>query len=82
MRFIEPQSVSDLVISSDFVSGDDSDQYNRIFYADTEGEYDKFNVIHSFDIKSRAPMKSLYDTYDFENKGNEVMVQANGVKMN
>ena len=82
MRFIEPANVSDLVISSDFVSGDDSDQYNRIFYADTEGEYNKFNVIHSFDIKSRAPMKSLYDTYDFENKGNEVMVQANGVKMN
>lgn len=82
MRFIEPANVTDLVISSDFVSGDDSDQYNRIFYADTEGEYDKFNVIHSFDIKSRANMKSLYDTYDFANKGNEVMLQANGVKMN
>lgn len=82
MREINPERLRDLVISPEFVSGDDSTQYSRIFATDTSGEYDQFTVIHSLDVTAETPMKSLFDTYDFEQKGNEVMMQANGVKMN
>lgn len=81
MRQINPLSVSDIVISEDFISGDDSSQYNRIFN-NTDDTYDKFIVIHTFDISTSVPFANYWDNYDFEQKGNEVIMQANGVKMN
>ena len=43
---------------------------------------DKFNVIHHFEIASWSPMKSLFDTYEFDSKGESVTADVNGVKMN
>lgn len=81
LRIINPSSLSELAINEDFVSGDDAVQYSRIFnnYSD---EYDKFIVIHNFNIKSNAPFASYWDTYDFESNGKTIVEQANGVKMN
>ena len=43
---------------------------------------DKFNVIYNFNVVSYSPMKSLFDTYEFEDKGQRVTEDVNGVKMN
>lgn len=75
--------VDNLRHSYDFVIGKDADQYNRIFYSDAEIlEADKFHVIHSFDIKSNFPGKSLYDTYEFENEddASKVTIPLNGTQ--
>lgn len=81
MRQINPSSLNSIVVSEDFISGDDSSQYNRIFN-NTDDTYDKFIVIHTFDISTSVPFANYWDNYDFEQKGNEVIMQANGVKMN
>lgn len=81
MRHINPSSERDIVVSEEFISGDDSSQYNRIFN-NTDDTYDKFIVIHTFDISTSVPFANYWDNYDFEQKGNEVVMQANGVKMN
>lgn len=81
MRTINPESISDLVVSEQFISGDDSSQYNRIFN-NTDDTYDKFVVIHTFKISSSTPFASYWDNYEFEKKGKEVIMQANGVKIN
>lgn len=73
-----------LTHSSQFVQGTDAQQYNRIFqsYAIDENKADHFSVIYHFDVGMNAPMKSLWDTYDFDSKGKEVTEDVNGVKMN
>lgn len=81
MREIDYTKVQDMVINQKFVTGDDSNQYNRIFY-NTLGTSDKFNVIYHFNIASYSPMKALWDNYEFEDKGKKVTLNANGVKMN
>lgn len=64
-----------------FVRGKDALQYSRIFYnADTE--VDQMYVIYNFDVTSSSPMKSMFDTYEFEDKGKAVIEDVNGVKMN
>ena len=80
MRKINPTNL-DLVISEDFVSGSDAEQYSRIFH-NQDDEYDKFIVIHNFNIKSNTPFSSYWDTYEFDSKGDDITTQANGVKMN
>ena len=82
LRTVNYEKASDIVHTSDFVKGLDADQYSRIFYSTDAKAADKFRVIHHFDIASYAPMKPLFDTYEFEDKGSEVQVDANGVKMN
>lgn len=81
LREVNFNSVDDIVINSNFVRGKDADQYSRIFY-NTDASVDKFRIIHHFDIASYSPMKALFDTYEFEDKGKEVIMNANGVKMN
>ena len=81
MRTINPESPNDVVISENFVSGEDASQYSRIF-DNTDDTYDKFIIIHNFDVKSSAPFSSYWDNYEFESKGNDVIMQANGVKFN
>jgi hypothetical protein len=57
-------------------------QYKRIFYNVNPETPDNFTVIHNFEIAAYAPMKALYDTYEFEDKGKKVTLDVNGVKMN
>lgn len=74
------------VHSLNFMRSRDWSQYKRIFYADSETNPeqlpDNFTVIHNFEIAAYAPMKALYDSYEFEDKGKKVTLDVNGVKMN
>lgn len=74
-------NVADIVHNVDFVRGIDAGQYSRIFYQTDADAADKFNVIYSFNVASWSPMKSLFDTYEFDG-GREVSMDVNGVKMN
>lgn len=76
---------SPLVVHSlNFLRGRDRSQYKRIFYAnpDIVDSPDNFTIIHNFEIAENAPMKALYDSYEFEDKGDKVTLDANGVKLN
>lgn len=76
-------SASDIVHSASFVDAkNDMSQYKRIFYDVKASSPDNFTVINNFEIASFAPMKSLFDTYEFEDKGKKVTEDVNGVKMN
>lgn len=79
-RVLNPSALN-LTNNEEFVSGNDASQYSRIFN-NFDDEYDKFIVIHNFNVKSNAPFMSYWDTYEFESKGQDVVTQANGVKMN
>ncbi|MCQ2309761.1 MAG: hypothetical protein MJZ78_07280 [Bacteroidales bacterium] len=70
-----------VVHSLAFTQGEDAEQYNRIFYG-SGYDNDKFNVIYSFDVKLFAPMKSLYDTYDFHGDGQSIKMDINGNHIN
>ena len=65
-----------------FIVGNDSQQYNRIFQV-TEGA-DHFNIYHRFEIKSSFPGKSLFDDYEFkdEDDSKKVTVDVNGSTVN
>lgn len=89
MRELNYTNSNNMVHNLAFVGGDDADQYDRIFYNTNSGDEseqqfvaDKFNVIYHFDIASYSPMKPLYDTYEFEEKGKDITMDAGGVKMN
>jgi hypothetical protein len=86
-------SFSNLVHSRNFMSGiRDNDQFSRIFtyspWSDNPMSQSDFYVpdpvtmIYDFQMVSFAPMKPLYETYDFEDKGQKVVEQAGGVKVN
>lgn len=82
MRQVGYDNVDDIVQNQYFVTGSDADQYSRIFYNTNAESADKFNVIYHFNVVSYSPMKALWDTYEFEDKGRQVTMNANGVKMN
>ncbi len=87
MRTFKPGDFSadyaNVVHSPSFISGGaDFSQYKRLFYEDDADSPDNFTVIHNFEIAEYAPMKPLYDTYDFEDKGKKVTLETNGVKLN
>lgn len=75
---------SNIVHSKDFVNGSiDGDQYNRIFQTwDSKAPQDMFWMIWHFDVISHSPMKSMFDVYEFEDKGRKIVEEVNGVKMN
>ena len=74
---------ANVVHSPSFVSGSsDFSQYKRIFYDVEADSPDNFTLIHNFEIAAYAPMKALYDTYEFEDKGKKVTLETNGVKLN
>lgn len=66
-----------IVHSRTFMQTWDSGQYNRIFYAQA-GELDNFNVIYNFQMEAFAPVKSLYDDYDWVEKGKEITLKLGG----
>lgn len=73
---------SNVVHGFSFVQSRDKAQYDRVFY-NVSSDADHFNCIHRFKVSLLAPMKALFDTYDFdENQGQEVTLEVNGVKAN
>lgn len=83
-RFVDDGSSSpfdNLAHSIFFTEGADATQYNRIFY-NTSSEVDNFNVSHVFEVTTTFPGKSLFNTYEFEDKGETVNIDVNGVKVN
>lgn len=76
-------SYNNVVHDPDFISGKgDMSQYNRIFYYTNADTPDNFTIIHNFEIAEYAPMKPLWDSYEFEDKGKKVTLETNGVKLN
>ena len=74
---------AEVVHSPDFIRGRiDGHQYNRIFANAKSDSPDQFTLIYNFDAVSYSPVKALYDTYEFEDKGKKVTMDVNGVKMN
>lgn len=74
---------ANVIHTPQFISGGaDFSQYKRLFYEDDADSPDNFTVIHNFEVAEYAPMKALYDSYEFEDKGKKVTLQTNGVKMN
>lgn len=71
-----------------FLSGiSDHYQYNRIFTymaPEEENQPDPFTLIYDFQMVSIAPMKSLYENYDWcdADEGRRVTQENNGVKVN
>lgn len=82
MREVDYTNTNNIAHNRLFTVGQDADQYSRIFYNTDADAADKFNVIYHFEIGSQSPMKPLYDTYEFEDNGKEMVVDVNGVKMN
>lgn len=74
---------ANVVHSPDFISGKmDFTQYHRLFYSTLPETPDNFTIIHNFEIAEQFPGKALWDSYEFEDKGKKVTVEANGVKLN
>lgn len=76
---VDSVGIDGLVHNPDFVTSSDSAQYNRIFQINDDS-LEHIYVIHNFNISSRAPFKSLYDTYEFESEGkaDKVTIDVNG----
>ena len=83
---IDYPDASSIVHTPDFMLGqNDYDQWKRVFYAnptDKATAPDNFTIIQNFDIVAYAPMKSLYDSYEFEDEGKKVTSDVSGVKVN
>lgn len=74
-------SEGDIVHSLSFVRGSDAEQYNRIFN-NTNPDADKFNLIYQFNVASFMNARTLFDTYDFEENGKQLTLDAGGTKVN
>lgn len=80
----------DFKVGLSFVRSLDRSQYDRIFQGAVEEDginvanitQDMFKMIYNFEVASWSPMKSLYDNYEFEDKGKKVIEDVNGVKLN
>lgn len=76
-------STSNIVHSVDFMMArQDYGEYNRIFQNADWDAPDQFTMIHNFNCISYFPGKSLYENYEFEDKGKKVSLQVNGVQKN
>lgn len=83
MRMFDVVDYNDLVHDIDFVSGSDSKQYGRIFYENTENGSDQIHCIFRFHVNLSSHQKPLYDVFDFTNNdGHDILIDANGVKVN
>lgn len=80
----------DFKVGLSFIRSLDRSQYDRIFQGAVEEDginvanitQDMFKMIYNFEVASWSPMKSLYDNYEFEDKGKKVTEDVNGVKLN
>lgn len=74
---------ANVVHSPGFIQGgSDFSQYKRLFYENAADSPDNFTIINNFEIAEYAPMKPLYDEYEFEDKGKKITIESNGVKLN
>lgn len=71
-------SASNITHSLNFTRMIDYAQYGRIFNY-TGMELDKFFVNFHFDIMAIAPCRPLFETYDFDDKGENVTVQSGSI---
>lgn len=72
---------SDLVHSFGFTQGIDNAQYDRIFqYA--QDDIDKFYLVFNFSVEGLSPCKSLFDTYKFDELGQQLTMDTGGAKVN
>lgn len=74
-------SITNVHHSWNFTRGTDATQYTRIF-SDMSTDYDKFFMVFHFALQALAPCRSLTDSYDFESKGKELLLESNGIKLN
>lgn len=74
---------SEIVHSPDFLYGIlNALQFKRLFYDVEPSAPDNFTTITDYKVAAYAPMKALYDTYEFEDKGKKVTLNVNGVVAN
>lgn len=86
----DPTNMDAFVHNLDFVLGLDADQYNNVFLLpkgidiNLNDAPDAFYVIHRDDVSMMAPLKPLYDTYEFDGEQHNRMIttEPNGVKFN
>ena len=71
-----------MVHSPVFCQMGDAEQYLRIFDEQTEEAGDHFNVIYQIKANANIHAKPLYDSYDFESEGKEILLGGNGPKQN
>ena len=71
-----------MVITPWFTGMYDSGQYLRIFDETNEEDGDHFNVIYQFKAIARIHAKPLYESYDFESEGKEILLNGTGPKQN
>lgn len=74
-------SVGNLVHSLGLTQGIDSGQFDRIFQS-TDADFDKFYLVFNISAEALAPCKSLFDSYDFEEAGKSLTLDAGGAKVN
>lgn len=88
VRAITPPPLADVANfkhNLDFVLGaNDAEQYKNVFLQSTDDSTDVFRISFRDLITMRAPMKPLYDTFEFDedDKSKMVTTEPNGVKMN
>lgn len=68
--------------SPDLTKMTDAQQYLRIFDNTSEEDGDHFNVIYQIKASADVHAKPLYESYDFESEGKEIMLNGNGPKQN
>ena len=76
-------TMDSVVHNPQFLRGEsDALQYKRIFFNSAPDAPDNFTIILNFNLFSIAPMASLFDTYEFDDKGSKVTLDVNGQKLN
>lgn len=86
----DANNMSSFVHNLDFVLGRDSDQYNNVFLLPVGDDSvdndspDAFYIVHRDNVSMLAPLKPLYDTYEFDGESNSKVIttEPNGVKFN
>ena len=83
LDFLDSNNKINITTGHAFISTYDSDQYDRIFYAD-KTETDYIHTIFRFSIDLIAPYKQIYDEYKLEdlNGNKEVKMEVGGRQMN
>lgn len=88
LSYYETGPLSQMKHNIGFVKGNDSDQYNRIFYLTKGSETeDQMNAIHHFEVSQTDSTLPAYDTYEFKHEGDQyegkkVTLDINGSKLN
>lgn len=73
-------TISNQTHSFNFTYGWDTSTYDRIFQY-TNPDVDKFYLVYNFAVEALAPCKSLFDTYKFDELGQQ-LIMDNGAKLN